>query len=160
MFERAVVPHLRAAHQLARWLLAGDDAAQDAVQEAYLRAYRHFDGFNGENPRAWLLAIVRNCCFRALQKRPAGSDPLPDDLSADGADPEHEAVRKDLSRAINRAVAALRPEQREVFVLRELEGLSYKDIAVVIAAPIGTVMSRLSRARAELQAALAGQEGA
>jgi RNA polymerase sigma-70 factor, ECF subfamily len=168
-FMTVVSPHLRAGYGLARWLLGNDHDAEDAAQDAYIRAFRHFDGWNGVNARAWLLTIVRRCCYTFLAQNraseigvfdeeqhsadadaSAGVTPLHGQL--DG--PERAALRADDARLLNRAVAALPVEYREVFVLRELEGLSYKEIADVAAVPIGTVMSRLSRARALLQKAL------
>jgi RNA polymerase sigma-70 factor (ECF subfamily) len=162
-FVAAVAPHLRAAYGLARWLLGNDADAEDAAQDAYVRAYRHFDGFGGANPRAWLLAIARRCCYSLIaRKRPAELGSFDEEVHApahaqrlDG--PEQAALRADDARRLNAAVAALAVEQREVFVLRELEGLSYKEIADVAGVPIGTVMSRLSRARAQLQRALGAQ---
>jgi len=162
----AVAPHLRAAYGLARWLLGNDHDAEDAAQDAYVRAFRHFDGFNGINPRGWLLAIVRRCCYDTLARRRAGEigefdeqehseDGDASPLSGQRHDgPERAALRADDARLLNEAVAALPVEYREAFVLRELEGLTYKEIAYVAGLPIGTVMSRLSRARALLQRAL------
>lgn len=160
-----VAPHLRAAYGLARWLLGNDHDAEDAAQDAYIRAFRHFDTWNGANARAWLLTIVRRCCYTSLTKKRPGEVGVFDEEQhaeeADGAplhaqldDPERAALRADDARLLNGAVAALPVEYREVFVLRELEGLSYKEIADVAGMPIGTVMSRLSRARTQLQTAL------
>jgi RNA polymerase sigma-70 factor, ECF subfamily len=158
-FNAAVAPHLRAAYGLARWLLGNDHDAEDAAQDAYVRAFRHFDGWNGTNPRAWLLTIVRRCCYTFLERtRPADvaafDEEAHPDVPGQPDDPERAALRADDARLLNRAVAALPVEFREAFVLRELEGLSYREIADVAGIPIGTVMSRLSRARAELQRAL------
>jgi RNA polymerase sigma-70 factor (ECF subfamily) len=147
-FERTVLPHLDAAYNLARWLTRNDHDADDVLQEAMLRAYRHFAGLRGE-PRPWLLAVVRNACWSWLQaNRPADIDPLDDDV-ADDAQPGPEAAfaRSLDRRLLNEAIAALPVQFREVLVLRELEDLAYRDIARVAGIPIGTVMSRLARAR-------------
>jgi RNA polymerase sigma-70 factor, ECF subfamily len=154
-FEQLVLPHVDAAYNLARWLTRNDHDAEDVVQEAMLRAYRFFDGLRGE-PRPWLLAIVRNACFSWLKRnRPADVESLDDNAPADeAAGPELTAAR-DLERGkLNDAIAALPVAYREVLVLRELEDLSYKDIARVAEIPIGTVMSRLARARRLLAEAL------
>ena len=161
-FERAIGPHLRSAYSLARWLMRGSADADDVLQEAFLRAFRHFDSFRGANPRGWLLAIVRNACWTAMAKSPPAQEPLP--LPSDDergapvlplAQPDEQLLRADIGQRIEEEVRSLRPEFREAFVLRELEGLSYKEIAEVAGVPIGTVMSRLSRARRDLQQRLA-----
>jgi RNA polymerase sigma-70 factor (ECF subfamily) len=146
-FERLIVPHLDAAYDLARWLTRDALAAEEIVQEAYLRAYRFFDSFHGEEGRAWVLAIVRNTCFSMLDKEPpAGRFETFDEIAHSGAfDPMPSAED-----------AALALEFRETVVLRELHGLSYREIAVVTDAPIGTVMSRLARGRLLLAKALGG----
>ena len=162
-FEAAVLPHLDAAYNLARWLLHDEQSAQDVVQEAYLRAFRFFDSFRGGDARPWLLGIVRNACFTWLgqsgrdhvefdEERDSGAlDPA---LERAGNNPQHLLERK-LERAqVNAAIATLPPLFREVLILRELEELSYDEIAQVAGTPVGTVMSRLSRARAMLRAAL------
>ena len=150
-FEQLVLPHLDAGYNLARWLTRNDHDAEDVLQEAVLRAFRHFDGLRGE-ARPWLLAIVRNSCFTWLQvNRPAELGPLNDDDPrrdiADDDGPESQLARAVDKRMLNEAIAALPAQFREVLVLRELEDLSYKDIARVADVPIGTVMSRLARAR-------------
>ncbi len=154
-FEQQVLPHLDAAFNLARWLTRNDHDAEDVVQEALLRAYRFFDGLRGA-PRPWLLAIVRNACFSWLQaNRPAelrAIDGLEQESDAPG--PEALAARDVDRRRLNEAIAALPVQFREVLVLRELEDLAYKDIARIAEIPIGTVMSRLSRARRQLAEAL------
>jgi RNA polymerase sigma-70 factor (ECF subfamily) len=150
-FERVVLPHLDAAYNLARWITRNDHDAQDVVQEAVLRAYRFFDGLRGE-AKPWLLAIVRNSCLTWLQvNRPAdlaGFDDRVLDAPAPEEDgPEAQAMRAIDRRMLNDALAALPAQFREVLVLRELEDLSYKDIARIAEVPIGTVMSRLARGR-------------
>ncbi len=140
-----------AAYNLARWLTRNDHDAKDVLQEAMLRAYRFIGGLRGE-PRPWLLAIVRNACFTWLQSnRPgdvaAGADGDAAEQAAEGEGPEALAARTLDRRLLNEAIAALPAQFREVLVLRELEDLSYREIARIIDAPIGTVMSRLSRAR-------------
>ncbi|HEX5092112.1 MAG TPA: sigma-70 family RNA polymerase sigma factor [Burkholderiales bacterium] len=147
-FEQQLLPHLDAAHNLARWLTRNEADAQDVVQEAFLRAYRFFDGLRGE-PRPWLLTIVRNACFTWLQRnRPAELAPIDEEIIDENAhSPEALAARSLDRRMLNEAIAALPAQFREVLVLRELEDLSYKDIARIADIPIGTVMSRLARAR-------------
>jgi RNA polymerase sigma-70 factor (ECF subfamily) len=161
-FEELVLPHARAAWNLARWLLRNDHDAEDVVQEAIVRALRFFDGFRGDNPRAWLLAVVRNSAYSFLQRNRARElgTPFDEDLHAEpvAITPEVLLLRSVQKRSLDQAVEALPVEFREVFVLRELEGLSYKEIAEVARIPIGTVMSRLSRARRQLQSALGRRE--
>ena len=155
-FEAAMLPHLDAASNLARYLLRDVSAAADAVQDAYLRALRHFSGWRGGDARAWLLAIVRNVCRDAQSGRDAGlefDETLHSDAVADAtpaADLDRRAARETLAEALER----LPREYREVIVLRELEGLSYKEIADVTGVPVGTVMSRLSRGRERLRRVL------
>ena len=154
-FEQQVLPHLDAAYNLARWLTRNDHDAEDVLQEALVRALRFFGGLRGE-PRPWLLAIVRNACFSWLQaNRPAEL------VEADEREPESEApgpealAARDLDRRrINDAIVALPFHYREVLVLRELEDLAYQDIARIAGIPMGTVMSRLARARRLLAEAL------
>jgi len=165
-FETAALPHLPAAYNLARWLLRDGQAAEDAVQEAFLRAFRFFDDLRGEDARPWLLGIVRNACFDAMRHARHHADELAFDelrdsdaegigMPARGADDPAVAMeRRALGRRVNAAIAALPPAFREVIVLRELEDMSYEDIARVAGIPAGTVMSRLSRARALLRDAL------
>jgi len=160
-FEEAVMPHLDAAYNLARWLTRNEHDAQDMVQEAYLRAFRFFGGFHGTDARAWLLTIVRNTCYTWL-KRKQGPEFTCDFEEAvmtkesDELDPESSHELKVQSQLINEAIEKLPVEFREVVILRELEELSYKEIAAITGIPIGTVMSRLSRARKRLLVYLRG----
>jgi RNA polymerase sigma-70 factor (ECF subfamily) len=156
-FEQLVLPHLDAAFNLARWVLRGRNDAEDVAQEALLRAYRFFRGFNGSDARAWLLQIVRNACYSWLEKN------RPMDLSTEfdeqlypqsSATPESLAIAVDDKERLTRALEALPPRFREVLVLRELEGCSYKEIASITSMPMGSVMSALSRARQRLQHSL------
>jgi RNA polymerase sigma-70 factor (ECF subfamily) len=160
-FAASVLPHLDAAYNLARWLVRDAHDAQDVVQDALVRALRHFDGFRGGDPRPWLLAIVRNAAFAWLGSRRPGEVEVPDDeldaalaVGAPPSDPESLAIRRAERREIDAAIAALPIAFREALVLRELEELSYRDIARITDVPIGTVMSRLSRARHLLAIAL------
>jgi RNA polymerase sigma-70 factor (ECF subfamily) len=161
-FEALVLPHLDDAYTLARYLLHDEHDAQDAVQDAALRAFRYFDGFRGEDARAWFLAIVRNCC-RTWQRRHRADRqwvPLFDDSASMVEDPRSAdtvAIERSERDAVMRAVAALPVEYREVIVLREVEGLAYAQIGDVLGVPVGTVMSRLARARRRLAQAL-GQD--
>jgi RNA polymerase sigma-70 factor, ECF subfamily len=165
-FESNVAPHVDAAYNLARWLTGNDQDAEDVVQEAMLRAFMYFDGFRGGDARSWILKIVRNTCFTWLEaNRPSEiariaieelediTTPLVCSGLAD--DPETLALRRTTALQLNSAIAAIPAAFREVVVLREMEGFSYKEIASVVDAPIGTVMSRLARARAELRRILA-----
>jgi RNA polymerase sigma-70 factor (ECF subfamily) len=165
-FESNVAPHVDAAYNLARWLTGNDQDAEDVVQEAMLRAFMYFDGFRGGDARSWILKIVRNTCFTWLEaNRPSEiariameelediTTPLVCSGLAD--DPETLALRRTTALQLNSAMAAIPAAFREVVVLREMEGFSYKEIATVVDAPIGTVMSRLARARAELRRILA-----
>jgi len=162
-FERLALPHLDAAYNLALWLTRNPDDARDVVQEALLRAMRYLAGLRLENARPWLLQIVRNTCWSWLrQNRPLEQSLLDDteepwnDLPAPASgEPPAVAIRKADARQINEAIAALPVPFREVFVLREMEELAYADIARIADIPMGTVMSRLSRARRLLRAALA-----
>jgi RNA polymerase sigma-70 factor, ECF subfamily len=157
-FERIVLPHLDDAYTLARYLLRDEHDAQDVVQDAVLRALRYFGGYREGDARAWLLAIVRNCCLTWLKRDRIrrASVPFVDEM-AEAVDP-HEADTAAIDgsnrAALERLVAELPTEFREVIVLREVEGLSYKEISDVIGAPIGTVMSRLARARKRVAAVL------
>ena len=160
-FEALVLPHLDAAYNLARWLTRSDQDGEDVVQEAFLRAFRFIDALHGDSGRAWLLAIVRNTAMSWLEEGRASSATREYDADrhaeghTDG--PESLLVRKDERGQVNAALARLPVEFREVLILREMEDLSYRDIAQIAAVPIGTVMSRLSRARKEFAALLRAQ---
>jgi RNA polymerase sigma-70 factor, ECF subfamily len=151
-FEQQVLPHIDAAFNLARWLTRNDHDAEDVVQDAMLRAYRHFESLRGE-ARPWLLAIVRNASFSWIQRnRPAEVAPSLDAEATEAATapadgPEALLARELDRRMLNEAIAALPLQFREVLILRELEDLSYREIARIADVPIGTVMSRLARAR-------------
>jgi RNA polymerase sigma-70 factor (ECF subfamily) len=157
-FEQITMPHFDAAYNLARWLTSDAHAAEDVVQEAYLRAARYFSSFRGGDGRKWLLGVVRRASLDWLAKRK--SQPavvLGDDVheAVDvSSDPVIEAERKFDQQRVREAIAELPQQYREVVVLRELEGMSYQEIAAVIEAPIGTVMSRLARGRECLQVRL------
>ena len=158
-FEQALLPHLDAAYNLARWLTRDDHDAEDMVQAAYLRALKFFGGYHGANSRAWLLKILRNACYTWLeQKRARGATAAFEEeihgTGSDAMDPEKQLLSEDRKQSVRRAVEELPPELREVVVLRELEGLSYKEIAAIAEVPLGTVMSRLSRARERLRQSL------
>ncbi|HET7584869.1 MAG TPA: sigma-70 family RNA polymerase sigma factor [Gemmatimonadaceae bacterium] len=158
-FESRALPHLDAAYRLARYLLGDDADAADAVQEAYLRALRAFDQLRADDARAWLLTIVRHTCYTALAARRSRDteESFDEDVhsSTDAGDsPDDELIRRATRESLERAVAALPAEYREAFVLREVDGMSYKEIATITRVPIGTVMSRLARARTRLRSAL------
>jgi len=152
-FEAQALPHLDAAYNLARWLSRSPVDADDIVQDAMLRAFRAFDGFRGGDAKAWLLTIVRNCWASAgTANRRRGHTSLDDEnLVAEEATPEASAIQAGTRRQLDSMIAALPEEFREVLILREMEDLSYREIADVTGAPIGTVMSRLARARAMLR---------
>jgi RNA polymerase sigma-70 factor, ECF subfamily len=158
-FNEGVLPYLDAAHNLARYLLRDPHEAEDAVQEAFLRAIRHFDGFRGGDGRAWLLSIVRNACFTQLRRRRSGGDKVEFDEAIhsperEGSEPEAHLESALSAASVHEGLDRLAAEFREVIVLREMQGLSYKEIAQVAGVPIGTVMSRLARARRQLMLAL------
>jgi len=158
-FEHIVLPHLDAAYNLARWLMRNEQDAEDVVQESFLRAFRFFDSFRGGNARAWLLRIVRNTSYTWLdQGRKMQGTEFDDELfgpDTNTVDPEEALLRSDRGRLLRQALEKLAMDYREVLILREIEGMSYKEISDVIGAPVGTVMSRLSRARDGLRRALA-----
>jgi RNA polymerase sigma-70 factor (ECF subfamily) len=160
-FEEAVLPHLDAAYNLARWLTRNEQDAEDVVQEAYLRAFRFFASFRGGDARAWLLKIVRNTFYTWLH----ANRPLQDATEFDenlfspdsrALNPEEVVLQKDSGSLVREALEKLAPNYREVLVLRELEGMSYIEIADITGMPLGTVMSSLSRARGRLRQALTG----
>jgi RNA polymerase sigma-70 factor (ECF subfamily) len=149
-FEAQALPHLDAAYSLARWLSRSPADADDIVQDAMLRAFRGFDGFQGGDAKAWLLTIVRNCWRSAgsATKRRGHTAIEDENLAAEAADPEETAIEASARRRLDAMIAALPEEFREVLVLREMEDMSYREIAEITGVPIGTVMSRLARARA------------
>jgi RNA polymerase sigma-70 factor (ECF subfamily) len=158
-FEQEILPHIDAAYNLARWLTRNEQDAQDVVQNAYLRAFRFFPGFRGGNARAWLMKIVRNACYTWLHV----NRPLQEATEFDEVyfppdprvlNPEEVVLQNDSSILIRKALATLPSNFREVLVLRELEGMSYREIADITGMPAGTVMSSLSRARGCLRHAL------
>lgn len=161
-FEAEVLPHLSAAYRLARYLVRSADDADDVVQEALLRALKYFGGFRGEGAsqsRAWLLAIVRNMAYtwRRRLHLDGSTTEFDEGMHSEAIADEHPGSvlsRLDLRETLAGALDRLPPEFREVIVLREIEGLSYKEISEVVGVPAGTVMSRLSRARKRLQDAL------
>jgi RNA polymerase sigma factor (sigma-70 family) len=163
-FEQLVLPHVDAAFNLARWLLRRREDAEEVAQEALLRACRFFRSFHGGDARAWLLQIVRNTCYSWLEKnRPRelmvefDEELHPQAVST----PESMAIANEDRERLSRALESLPPHFREILVLRELEGCSYKEIAAITSIPIGTVMSSLSRARRQLYSALTNSsEGA
>ncbi|HEY8650079.1 MAG TPA: sigma-70 family RNA polymerase sigma factor [Chthoniobacterales bacterium] len=163
-FEEALLPHLDAAHNLARWLLRNEQDAQDVVQEAFLRAFKSFSGFHGSNGRAWLLTIVRNTSYTLLKKNRVAdlTTPFDEEIHASG----HESVspatileHSEDAELMRQAMDELPAEFREILTLRHQEGLSYKEIAEIAQIPPGTVMSRLARARAKLRECLAARIG-
>ena len=158
LIAEALLPHLEAAYNFARYLARNDADAADVVQEAYLRAMRYRDTFTGQNPRAWLLAIVRNTFF-SMRKGNIPADaavPFDEEVHCEDEQPGPEAsmLKRADAGAVNEALKELSVEYREVIVLREFEDLSYKEIARVTGAPVGTVMSRLARARDQLTRAI------
>ena len=167
-FQEIVLPHLHAAYNLARWLTRSDQDAEDVVQEAYMRAFKFFDSFRGGEGRTWLLAIVRNTTFTWLKENrdPGLTTPFDEEFHSPGDtqtagpfdqpsnNPEAILLKGEDRRLLNEALKSLPLEFREVLVLRELEDLSYKEIANVAGIPIGTVMSRLARGRKMLAACL------
>ena len=163
-FEDVMLPHLDAAHNLAKWLLRNEEDAKDVVQEAYLRAFKSFGGFHGSNGRAWLLTIVRNTSYTLLKKnRVADLTTTFDEeihaASDESASPAIIVEHAEDAELVTKAIDELPAEFREILVLRHQEGLSYKEIADIAQIPPGTVMSRLARARAKLREYLAAQIG-
>ena len=161
-FEDTILPHLDAAYNLARWLVRNGTDAEDLVQEACLRAWRSFAGFRGGDGRSWLLTIVRNTCFTWFRenRRHGLSVEFNEDLHSEEVEvSEAERLLAETSsrETLEKALQELPAEFREAIILRELEGLSYKEISEIANVPVGTVMSRLARARARLQICLAPQ---
>jgi len=154
-FEQVFLPHLDAAYNLARWLLRNDQDAEDAVQEAYVRAYKAFSRFRGGDGKAWFMTILRNVCYTTIKKLRAHEAPEPFDEEIHlpvGESETAEAFRqKANAETLHCALDKLPTEYREIIVLHDIEGLAYKEIAVVAGIPIGTVMSRLARARGRLR---------
>jgi RNA polymerase sigma-70 factor (ECF subfamily) len=160
-FEQVVLPHLGAAYNLARWITGNDYDAEDVVQESYLRALKFFGGFRGENSRPWVLTIVRNTCFTWLRQNRFSELSLELDEEihtgeTESGNPESILLAAAQSEMIRKAIQNLPPEFREVIILREMENLSYKEISDIASIPVGTVMSRLARARSRLQQLLSG----
>jgi len=155
-FEQTVLPHLDAAYNLARWLTGNEHDAEDVVQESYLRAVKFFGGFHGDSARPWLLAIVRNTCYTWLRRNRMDEPTTELDEGTqmiDQTSPNPESILLAAARTelVRQALEALPAGFREIVILRELEGMSYKEIAQIASIPVGTVMSRLARARARLQ---------
>lgn len=164
-FERLVLPHLDAAYNLARWMTRNKDDGEDVAQEAILRAFRFFDTFRGEDGRVWLLTIVRNTYLTWIRRQvPRQSvDEFDERLHSDietALTPESEALRQATTAQVRQAIEALPSEYREVIIMRELEQMSYKEIATITQAPLGTVMSRISRGRSILRQLIAGERRA
>jgi len=160
-FDQTVLPHLNAAYNLARWLMRNEHDAEDAVQEAYVRAFRFFSRFRGGDARAWLLTIVRNTCYSQLRANRPMQDSAEFDENVNTPDscapnPEEALLQHDGRDLVRRALDELPVRLREIVILREFEGMSYKEIAEITGLPAGTVMSRLSMARARLRQALTG----
>jgi RNA polymerase sigma factor (sigma-70 family) len=164
-FEEVVLPHLDAAFNYARWLTRSEADAEDVVQDACVRAFKFFAAFRGDDARPWLLTIVRNTWYGRFPRRAAAvSFVTTDDEDDDGRpdeslNPEALVIQQETVDRVRRALEELPADFREVLVLRELEGLSYKEIAAVVTIPMGTVMSRLARGRERLLAVLAAREG-
>jgi RNA polymerase sigma factor (sigma-70 family) len=158
-FEQDVLPHLDAAYNLARWLMRNDQDAQDVVQESYLRAFRFFSGFRGGDARTWLMKIVRNTCYTWLHANRPLQDAAEFDENVPPPDyhapnPEELLLQNDSGNLLHQVLENLPSSLREVLVLREIEGMSYREIANITGVPLGTVMSSLSRARGRLRQTL------
>ena len=161
-FEEMMLPHLDAAHNLARWLMRNEQDAQDVVQEAYLRAFKSFSGFHGSNGRGWLLTIVRNTSYTLLKKNRAAdlTTPFDEEIHAgsrESVSPAAILVHAEDAELMNSAMNDLPAEFREILTLRHQEELSYQEIGEILKIPVGTVMSRLARARAKLREYLASR---
>ena len=162
-FEEVVLPHLDAAFNYARWLTRNEADAEDVVQDAYVRAFKFFSSFRGDDARSWLLTIVRNTWYGRFPRRTAGvtvvrTDEDGDDRPDQSLNPEALVMQQETVERVRGALEELPADFREVLVLRELEGLSYKEIAAVVTIPVGTVMSRLARGRERLFAVLGARE--
>ncbi len=167
-FRDAALPHLDEAYTLARYLLRNADDAEDAVQDCYLRAFKHFDSYRGPAIKPWLFAILRNVCRAEFARRASSPTSTIEDVPDDAGQtplwheaqetPETQMLRRWDADTIRRLVSALAEPFRETFVLREINNLSYREIANVVEAPVGTVMSRLARARAMLRSAWMAEE--
>jgi RNA polymerase sigma-70 factor (ECF subfamily) len=158
-FEKLCLPHLDAAYTLARLLVIRDHDAQDVVQQAYVRALKGFKGFRGDNARPWLMTIVRNTAYSWLKKRANESNMVPFDPAihaTTAGEPRSESCREERVQQLHEALYRLPIESREILVLREIEGWSYEQLASTLKVPLGTVMSRLSRARQRLRQEFAG----
>jgi RNA polymerase sigma-70 factor (ECF subfamily) len=161
-----LVEHLDAAYNLARWLMRNEAEAEDSVQEAYLRAISHFAGFRGGDGRAWMLTIVRNTCYSRLKRKGASGQNTDFDEAVHSAagrqtpNPETVLLLAERTELVRKSLAELPAEYREILVLRELEQMSYQEIANIAGIPLGTVMSRLSRARQQLQQTLLASNSA
>ncbi|HZZ10107.1 MAG TPA: RNA polymerase sigma factor, partial [Paraburkholderia sp.] len=168
-FQQLALPHLDAAYNLARWLCGNASDADDVVQEAFMRAFRFFDTFRGDSARPWLLAIVRRTWYTEWRRRASSQeivefDDTMDDAAFDGwstggGDPQTLLIRSEDAKLVHEALARLPVEYREVLILRELEEMGYREIALVADVPIGTVMSRLARGRRKLAALLKPAQG-
>ena len=163
-FELTMWPHMRAAYNLARWLVRNDQDAEDIVQDSFLKAYKAQESFRGSDSRVWMLSIVRNTALDFLRRyKTRATVSLGDQIHEpedQAADPERGLLENTRREQVREAISHLEPEFREVIVLREMEGLSYKEIASVLSIPMGTVMSRLSRARNLLLVELGGAKEA
>jgi RNA polymerase sigma factor (sigma-70 family) len=164
-FEEVLLPHLDAAFNYARWLTKNDADAEDVVQDAYVRALRFFSSLRGEDARAWLLTIVRNTWYGRFPRRAgsvgmtvADADADADNRADASLDPEAQMIQQQTVEQVRRALETLPTDFLEVLVLRELEGLSYKEIAAIVGIPLGTVMSRIARGRERLAGVLAINE--
>ena len=170
-FEHVVMPHLGAAHDLARWLIRHPQEAEDSVQEAFLKAFRAFDGYAGGNARAWILAIVRNTCMTRLKRLRSDSKVVvleavildrdlmtAEALRDPGRPPDEALASEDIRKRVHTALKMLPELYREVLILRELDELSYREIADAVGVSVGTVMSRLSRGRARMRMLLADED--
>jgi len=159
-FELTMWPHMRAAYNLARWLVRNDHDAEDVVQESFLKAYKAQESFRGSEPKTWMLSIVRNTAMDFLRRVKSSGPATVDDPELEPHDhspnPERALLEQSRRDQVRQAISKLAPEFREAIVLREMEGLSYKEIASVLSIPMGTVMSRLARARSQLLVELGG----